>query len=142
VIQAVFDTNILASASIAKGGPMAALLEAWRARRIGVVVSQHILRELERTLRKPFFAARLDAQSRDEYLALARSGTIAAITTPVPNLASTEDDNLVLATAASASVPYLVTGDAELLRLRRYKSVSIVSAREFAALLALEDPQP
>jgi predicted nucleic acid-binding protein len=64
VIRAVLDTNTLASASIAKSGPIAALLDAWRARRVGVVISQHIIAELERTLRKPYFAARVDADSR------------------------------------------------------------------------------
>jgi predicted nucleic acid-binding protein len=47
---------------------------------------------------------------------------ITAITTPIPEVAATHDDNLVIATAESAGVPFLVTGDAELLPFRQYRT--------------------
>jgi putative PIN family toxin of toxin-antitoxin system len=132
VIVAVFDTNVLASGAIATGGPIAFLIEAWQSGRVRPVISAHIFGELERALSNPYFATRLDAEDRDTFLALARaSTTIVTITAPIPNVASTRDDNLVLATAESAGVPYLVTGDTELLRLGQYGSTEILSPRQF-----------
>ena len=108
MIRAVFDTNVLASGAIAIAGPVAALIDAWRRGEVEIVVSSHILGELARALSNAYFVARLDADTRDAFLTLARTTTVVAITAPIPNVASTEDDNLVLATAESAGVLYLV----------------------------------
>ena len=59
MIHATLDTNILASSAIARTGTIAALFNHWRSGDFELVVSGHILEELERALRKPYFAARL-----------------------------------------------------------------------------------
>jgi predicted nucleic acid-binding protein len=99
---------------------------------VKVVVSSHILGELDRALSNAYFVSRLEAEKREAFLTLARTTmTIVAITAPIPHVASTQDDNLELATAESAGVPYLVTGDAELLRLGQNKDIIILSPRQF-----------
>jgi putative PIN family toxin of toxin-antitoxin system len=139
VIVAVFDTNVLASGAIAVTGSVAYLIDAWRHGRLRVVVTSHILGELEHALGNAYFAARLDAKNRNEFLTLALTTTpIVAITVPIPNAASTRDDNLVLATAESAGAPFLVTGDAELLRIREHKGILILSPRQLRELLEIE----
>lgn len=139
MILAVLDTNTLASCAIASTGPLAILRDAWQRRQFDVVVSSHILGELERALSKPYFVQRLDEQTREAYLTFARtSTTMTAITTPLPDVAMTRGDNLILATAESAGAAFIVTGDAELLRLRAYKTIAIVSARQFVDVLELE----
>jgi predicted nucleic acid-binding protein len=60
VIRATLDTNILASGAIARTGTIAVLFNQWRSGDFDLVVSDHILQELDRALRKPYFAARLD----------------------------------------------------------------------------------
>ena len=140
MIRAVFDTNVLASGAIAIAGPVAALIDAWHRGEVEIVVSMHILGELDRALSNAYFVARLDADTRDTFLTLARTTTVIAITAPIPNVASTEDDNLVLATAESAGVPYLVTGDAELLRIGEYKGTRILSPRQLHDLLEKGTP--
>jgi putative PIN family toxin of toxin-antitoxin system len=139
VTRVVFDTNVLASGAIAVTGPVASVIDAWRRGEVQVVVSSHILGELDRTLSNAYFVTRLDANRRDAFLTLARSTTtVVAITTPIPDVASTQDDNLVLATAESAGVPYLVTGDAELLRIGQYRGILILSPRQLHDLLEIE----
>lgn len=142
MIRAVFDTNILASAASAKTGSIATLRKVWEDGLVEVAVSSHIRSELERTLAKPCFTTRLDAETHERFLAIVRSAFVTAITAPVPEVATTYDDNLVLATAESAGVRFLVTGNAELPRLRHYNAVAIVSAREFVEMLGLDNPQP
>ena len=139
MIVAVLDTNVLASGAIAVAGPVAFLIDAWRHGRLRVVVSSHILGELERALSNAYFADRLDTKNCNEFLTLARTTTtIVTITAPITNVASTRDDNLVLATAESAGAPFLVTGDAELLRIREHKGILILSPRQLHDLLEIE----
>jgi putative PIN family toxin of toxin-antitoxin system len=132
LIRATVDTNTLASGAVAKIGAIADLIKAWRIGFVEIVVSEHILIELERTLRKPYFSARLDEFERRAFLALLLEfATVVEITASVPTVVSDYGDNVVLATALSAKAPYVVTGDRELQRLSRYQAIRIVSAREF-----------
>lgn len=143
MIRATVDTNTLASGAVATGGPIAILIEVWFQGDLEVVISSHIVTEPERTLRKPYFMGRLTAEMREEFLNLVReTATIIPITTPIPTAVTSRADNLVLATAESAGVAYVVTGDAELLRLGAYGSITICSARQFLGRLNLEDSKP
>jgi predicted nucleic acid-binding protein len=63
LISAVLDTNVVVSglAGIAQEARVpGALLGAWLAGDFTLIVSEHILTEVERTLRKPYFASRVD----------------------------------------------------------------------------------
>ncbi|MDQ3696296.1 MAG: putative toxin-antitoxin system toxin component, PIN family [Chloroflexota bacterium] len=136
MIRVTLDTNVLASGATSVAGPVAILMEAWRRADLIVVVSSHILAELEEAPRNPYFAQQLDRRARNVYLRLVRQRAIVIpITTPVPTIVSEYDDNLVLATADSGGVAYLVTGDAELLRLGAFRDVAILSPRSFLAVL-------
>ncbi len=57
------------------------------------------------------------------------------ITAEVHGVATHAEDDLILATAISARVEYLVTGDKKLQELRSYQGVAIVSPREFLDIL-------
>ncbi len=137
MILAVLDTNTLASGAVATTGPIAALTDAWRSGAVQVVVSPHILRELDRALHKPYFTNRLDRETRERFFALVQTiATILVISTPVPSVVTTRADNLVLATAKCAGVPFVVSGDRELQRLGRYRDVTVLSPRQFMVVLA------
>jgi predicted nucleic acid-binding protein len=56
---------------------------------------------------------------------------IVPITVDIHGIASHPEDDLVLATAISASADYLVTGDALLLSLGFFRDVQISSPRQF-----------
>ena len=56
------------------------------------------------------------------------------ITATVQGVATHAKDDLVLATAVSASADYLLTGDAKLQRLGSYQGVTILSPRAFVQL--------
>ncbi|MCC7021932.1 MAG: putative toxin-antitoxin system toxin component, PIN family [Thermomicrobiales bacterium] len=136
MIRATIDTNTLASGAIAQKGVIATLIDAWRQGNIEFVLSEHILIELERTLRKPYFAARLDERDRRAFLALLLEYcAIVELRDPIPVVLVDEADNLVLATALAGKAPYLVSGDRELQRLGTFQQVNILSAREFVDLM-------
>ena len=53
----------------------------------------------------------------------------------VSGIASHPEDDLVVSAAISGDVDFLVTGDKDLLALRRHGGIRIVSPREFVELL-------
>ena len=60
------------------------------------------------------------------------------ITREVHGVATHPEDDLILATAVSASADYLVTGDRHLQALGSYEGVRIVSPRDFLTILESE----
>jgi putative PIN family toxin of toxin-antitoxin system len=139
VIAAVLDANVLASGlvNLAKPeSPLGALLRAWAAGAFTVLVSDHILDEVERALQKPYFQRRMTPQQIAAGMqAVRRQADIIVITAHVQDVATHREDDLVLATAVSADANYLVTGDKDLLALGSYQGVTIVSPRQFLHLL-------
>jgi putative PIN family toxin of toxin-antitoxin system len=115
------------------------LIRAWRTEQFELVLSEHIVDEVQHTLAGPYFSRFLTAT--DQELAIAafrRFATIVPITAVVEGVATHPEDDLVLATAVSGQVDYLVTLDQQLLRLGTYQGVRIVSTREFLIILQAE----
>jgi putative PIN family toxin of toxin-antitoxin system len=140
VIDAVLDANTLASGSVASHGTIALLINAFLADELRVFLSPQIVRELERTLAKPYFARKLTAEAVADYLTTVRlAATLVEITAEVHGVATHPEDDLVLATALSAGVSYLVTGDIQLQELGVYQQIHIVSPRAFLDALAAEE---
>jgi putative PIN family toxin of toxin-antitoxin system len=137
VIRAVLDTTTIVSAFPASpGGTLAAIVDRWRTVEFGLVVSEHILAEVERAWTKPYWRARFAPDQVARALALLRQeGEVVPIIAEVSGVATHPEDDPVLATAVSAGVDYLVSGDKQLQRLGRYEGVIILSPRDFLALL-------
>lgn len=144
MIRATLDTNVLASGAIARKGTIARLFNRWRSSDFELVVSEHILVELERTLRKPYFAARLDQPDREDFVSLILEfATVVEISDPMPTALPDVPDNVVLATALSGGASHLVSGDRALQRLGQFQNVQILSAHQFLILIAGEQaPHP
>jgi putative PIN family toxin of toxin-antitoxin system len=140
VTTAVVDTNVLAS-GIARAtyGPPARIIDAWLLMRFDLFVSDHILTELARTLRAPYFLSRVAPETRQRSLwLLEHRATRVALDIEVSGVATQAKDDPVLATALNAKADYLVTGDAALLRLGTFEGTRIVSAAGFVEILAAE----
>lgn len=136
MIRAVLDTNVLASGFVRPEPPPGQLLLAWRARLYLLVISEPILAELTRTFEEPYFAQHLTPSQRGNNIALLRhEAIITPLTSLVQGVAAHREDDLVLATAVSGSVRYLVSGDRPLRKLEEYRGVSIISPREFLEVL-------
>lgn len=133
---AVLDTNVLASGALATGGAVARVLDLALAGAFQLVVSAGILVELERTLRKPYFARRLGDELIVRYIAgLKAVSVLASITTVTSEVATHPEDDAILSAALSAHADYLVTGDKALQSLGSYQGVMIVSPADFVRLI-------
>jgi putative PIN family toxin of toxin-antitoxin system len=139
VIAVVFDTNTLAAGIVGSQNPASppgTLVNAWRRGALDLVTSEHILTELRLTLAKPYFRRRISPDDARAVEALVRRfARVVPITIHVAGIADHPEDDLVLATALSAGVPYLITGDAGLQRVGRYQDVTILSPRAFLPIL-------
>ena len=113
MIRAVPDTNVLVSGFVQRhpASPSVQLLDAWRAGVFELLLSQEILIEVSRTLRKPYFRARLSEDKIDRAMVLLlRRAQIVHISSEVEGVATHPEDDAILATALSASADFLVTG--------------------------------
>ena len=121
-------TNVLMSALIARG--VCTDLFEYVIRQHELVTSEYILNELFQHLINKFKFELAEAQ---EVLELLRSRTKVvlpiALGTPV---CRDPDDDPVLGTAVAGQVTCIVTGDQDLLVLKRFESIDIVSPSEFS----------
>jgi uncharacterized protein len=143
MIRAVLDANALASGFAGARLPESTpgeLIRRWQAGAFELVSSEPLLRELVTTLRQAYFRARLSPARQSRAAALVRYGaTQIPLTVPVNGVATHPEDDMVLATAVSANVDYLVTGDERFRRqVPTYQGVRLVSPAEFLAILQEE----
>ena len=126
----VLDTNVIVAALVAKG-----LCHEVVVRGLGsctVVTSPALLDELEQTLRAKFTLGSAATSFLEQLRLRVRLVIPAPLATPVSRDA---DDDVVLATAVAAKATPIVTGDQDLLVIRRYNGIDIVSPRDFLGRL-------
>lgn len=136
MIRAVLDANVLVSGFAFRGGLSDHLLRLWQAGRYQLVVSEHMLNEVEHAWTKRYFRARYPPEQRVQALTLLRSeADIVRLSVLVQGIAGHAHDDLVLATAVSGRAGHLVTGDKQFLALGAYGEVAILGPRAFLDLL-------
>ena len=129
----VFDTNVLIAALLTNGLCHECFRRAIRRRLL--VSSPALLDELEATLRRRFAVG----AATDEFLQALRDQVRQVDPLPLPSpVCRDPDDDLVLATAVAAGAERVVTGDRDLLVLRTYEGVPLVSPRQFLEWLDAE----
>lgn len=103
------------------------------------MISEHILAETERALAKPYVRQRMTPIRAEDAVRLvlteSRVTALTALTATIVGVASHWEDDLVLATAVSAHVLCVVTGDREPLAVGHHRGVQSVTARAFLEVL-------
>ena len=131
-MRAVFDTNVLVAAFVAEG-ICSKLLTRGRKKQFHLIVCPIILQEFERVLIKKFSATRNETRSALRIV----SDVVHSVVHPsqsVQSVCRDPDDDAILACALEARADYLVTGDVDLLELKVFKGVQIVTPRNFELL--------
>ncbi len=130
---AVCDTNTLVSAALIPDCvPAQAVAKLQRAGRL--FFSVDTLEELHAVLRRPKFTKRLPAEDRAAFLDLVTGqADLIEVSTHITACRDPRDDKfLSLALAAGAS--HLITGDADLLALHPFRTLQILTPRDFLAI--------
>jgi len=130
-MKVVLDANVLIAA-FATHGLCEAIFEVCLDR-YELVLSEHLLRETEKNLRKKL---KLPASVAKDIAALLRDSAAIRTPTDVPADACRDSDDLaVLGLAAAAKADFIVTGDQDLLVLGRFGETRIVSPRAFSEII-------
>lgn len=131
-MRIVLDTNVVVS-GLLWDGPPARLIDLAQAGEIQLFTSRALLAELARILRRAKFVRPIAVSGATlEELVLGYAETTSVI---VPASTSSiviadRDDDQVIACALAATADLIVSGDAHLLNLKRYRQITIVSAVE------------
>lgn len=136
-MRVVLDTNIIVSALISHSGKPATIIDAWLDGKFTLLTCAVHLDELRATLHKPRVAALMKPYTAGRLVNQVKK--LAEDIAPLPRVERSPDptDDFLLAMSEGGSADYLVTGDKSgLLALGRHKTTRIVSAREFAEMLA------
>lgn len=125
--KVVLDTNILISALGFEGKPNQVLRLALD-RKIQLVTSEILLVELQEVISKKFpqLGSKLP-------LIMKRIRKKSQIVQPKEslNISRDKDDNRVLEAAIEGECTYIITGDKDLLDLKQFKNVKILTAEQF-----------
>lgn len=131
-MRLVLDTNVLVSAFLWNGIP-GRLIELAGEKEIDLYTSRTLLVELSEVLHRRKFTKPVQAtgftaiEIVKHYQRLAHRVTVRQLTQQISRDA---DDDQVLACALAAKADFIVSGDKDLLTLKAFRKIPIVSAAE------------
>lgn len=131
----VLDTNVLLSALRGGHSPPAAIVDAWRKGRFGLVTSLEQIEEFKRAARYPKLRPVLPRGAIGRVVNELRSAEVLLERLRRAGASPDPGDDYLLAMAIAASADFLVTGDKPLLTVKRAGHARIVAPRSFATML-------
>lgn len=133
-MRVVLDTNVFISAFLWQGPPKEIFVLAQK-HIIDICATREILEEFERVLAYPKFKARIDltdktpAQILDEFVEIVEY--YPSIKFATPQIQDDPSDDNFLSCALAAEAPFIISGDKHLLRLKKFRNISLLSPRKF-----------
>jgi uncharacterized protein len=130
-VKVVFDTNIFISAFVIHGSLAEKAILKIIEEKDSLLISTDIIKEVLSVLSSKF------GRDREELSHVAVTlSELAELVKPARHLKILKDepDNRILECAMYGGADLLVTGDKEILQLREYKGVKIISLREYLEL--------
>ena len=134
-MRAVADTNVVVSGLLWLGPPRR-VLDAARNGAVSLFTSAELLAELEEVLSREKFRERLRRAAVQPADLVTGFAALAAVVRPAaisPVVLRDPDDDAVIACAIAASAEVIVSGDDDLLSLKRHEGIEVLKAAEFLA---------
>lgn len=129
-LQFVIDTNVLVSSILIKKSSSDFVLK--KARSLGILLfSEATFQELQTTLSRSKFDRYVSLQVRSEFIFRLRLESELVDIVERVDLCRDEKDNKFLEVAINGKAEYLITGDNDLLVLRPFQDVKIMTINEF-----------
>ena len=126
-MKVFLDTNVIASATATRGLCADVLRTAIEFHEL--VVSEHLLGELQRILKDKFGSP---PDLITDVVRLLREDTIMAESQPLANVSLKDAADIAIITSAvNGGAKLLVTGDKEMLTLKRVGTLNIITPRQF-----------
>jgi putative PIN family toxin of toxin-antitoxin system len=125
----VVDTNILISA-LGWEGKSRELLRKIIDNEYELLISNKQLAEVKRVLDYPKFG--FTKEQKNRFLKIIfQTATLREIKTELEIIKEDPSDNMLLGCAVEAEAKYIISGDKHLKKLKRYKSITIISVSDF-----------
>jgi putative PIN family toxin of toxin-antitoxin system len=134
-MRLALDTNVLVSALLSPSSAPAQLFVLWRNRAFDLVTSAEQIDEISRVMRYPKIRARLAPALAGRLVNQLRDLAIVVTKLPKVDRSPDPDDNHLLALADAGEAQFLVTGDMQLLSLKRHKFTRIITPATLVELL-------
>lgn len=131
-VRRIIDTNALLSGLLWQGTPHA-LLNLARNGTVELITNLDLLKEFSDVIQRPKFANILQRTSRTpaRILAELRQLSEIVVTPPLPvPMCRDPDDDAVLACAIAAKVDVIVSGDDDLLTMKQFQGIPILTPAE------------
>ncbi len=138
-MRVVLDTNVLVSAFISKRGHSANILDIVTAfEEMTLVLSDEILEEFEDVMAREEVRERFDYSVAEinEFASAIRSvAEIVKVKSKFRLMEEDPKDDMVLNTAYDGRATCIVSGDGHLQNLKKFRSIRIVSPRQFMRII-------
>jgi putative PIN family toxin of toxin-antitoxin system len=128
-LQIVVDANGWVSALLSP--TFRVRLEAVFGEEFRLLFSEQLFRELDKAVRKPYLAKRIDRKIYEEIVSRLRSVAELVEVRSSVEVCRDPKDNFLLALAKDGNADYLITGDIDLLVLKEFENTKIVTLSEF-----------
>ena len=138
MLKVVIDTNVFVSATITEKGKPAQILKAWREKKLEVIISPEILKEIGQVVFRPKIKKISFWTEKERYQFIEDLARICILTPGSLELKQAvkhTQDHKFLVAAIEGKADYIVSGDRHLRDLGAYKGIKIVSANEFFQIL-------
>jgi len=124
--RVVIDTNIFVSAFIWGGNPQA-VLEKWFKGKFSLLISPYLLSEILKVLKRfDFQKENLNSLKR-----ILEEQCIKIIPKTKVNICRDKKDNDILSLCQDGRADFLISGDKDLLVLKKFKNTKIISPKQF-----------
>lgn len=129
-VRLVVDANIILSALI--GGELRWFREVLANDDLDLLVSSRMLEEVEGVVSRPYFRKYFPVEEAVEILAIVkRNGTLVKVKPPYDRICRDPKDDYLLALAKKGKADFLITGDEDLLVLKKYGKARILKPAAF-----------
>ena len=143
MIRAVIDTSILIRALIKPQGTVGPILQRLRNADYQLLYSEPLLVELPEVLARPRLRAKYDLTTEDVGAVLSLILLRGEPVVPARRIDVCRDPtgNMVLEAAVAGQADAIVTGDEDLLTLRSFQKIPILSPAAFLRMLVAAHPE-
>lgn len=137
MIRAVLDTNLLVSYLLTHRPPIATLIDGFLAKDLFVMVTApELLAELDRVLTYPKLQCYYTDEERTRFVALVLAlSEVVDLPETIPPICRDPDDDRLIACAVVGEADIIVSGDDDLLTLKRVGHIPILTAVQFLEML-------
>ncbi len=128
-MRIILDTNVLVS-GIFFSGPPSRILDAWRDKKLQLVISTDILAEYQRVA--VILGEKYSQVDLRPVLDLLTVNSDIIMAPPLlENVTADPDDNMFIACAMASDTKLIVSGDKHLLEIDGYEDIKVLKPRQF-----------